>query len=154
VSLTVVVAALVLAAPAGATVRVAALPADVREGLAADSIEVGPTTGAPARLPISAARAKQVVKRYFSPFRGHRIGVYLVRIAGHPGLFDPVPQGHSWTTIAPLRVGDLAWIVVIRNVTIPITGPAGGTVKETLAVIVETTEPRYVVGMTIAPAGH
>jgi hypothetical protein len=150
---TVVVAALVLAATVGAAVRAAALPTDVRGGLAEDSIEVGPPTGAPARLPVSAARAKGIVKRHFSPFHGHRISVYLVRITGHPGLFDPLPQGRGWTSITPLQVGDLAWIVVIRGVPIPINGPPGGTVRETLVVIVETTHPKWVVGLTIGPGG-
>jgi hypothetical protein len=151
---TVVIAALVVVATAGAAIRTAALPIDARDGLANDSIEIGPPTGAPGQLPVSAARAKRVVKRHFGAFHCHGIGVYLVRITGHPGPFDPLPPGRGWTTITPLQVGDLAWIVVIRGATIPITGQPGGSYKATLVAIVETTHPKWVVGLTIAPAAR
>jgi hypothetical protein len=151
---TALLAALVLAAPAGASVRAAALPTDVRDGLAHYSVDVGPPTDAPGRLPVSAARAKAILTRYFGwEAHGHKIGTYLLRITGHPGPFEPLLPGHAWTTINPLQVGDLAWIGVIRNVSIPITGPPGGTVRETLVVIVETTRPKWVVGLTLAPRG-
>jgi hypothetical protein len=145
---TVVIAALVLAATALGAAGTAAVPSDVRDGLAAQSIEVGLPTGAPAQLPVSATRAKRIVKR-LGFVNGHAVGVYLVRVTGHPGPFDPLPAGHGWTPITPLQVGDLAWIVVIRDATIPILGPPGGTYKATLVVIVETTHPKWVVGLTI-----
>ena len=145
---TVVIGALVLAATALGATGTAALPSDVRDGLAAQSIEVGQPTGAPARLPVSATRAKQIVKR-LGFVNGHAAGVYLVRVTAHPGPFDPLPPSHGWTPIMPLQVGDLAWIVVIRDARIPILGPPGGTYKATLVVIVETTHAKYVVGLTI-----
>jgi hypothetical protein len=55
-------------------------------------------------------------------------------------------------TFVVAALGDLAWIVVIRGVPIPINGAPGGTVRETLVAIVETTRPKWVVGLTIAPA--
>src|SRR5438552_1716 len=124
--LMVISVALVLAPSAGAVVSAAALPTDVREGLAEYSIDVGPPFDAPARLPVSASRAKAVVRRHL--FHGRRVGVYLVRITGHPGLFDPRPPGHAWMTIDPLQVGDLAWIVVVRGVQIPVTSNPGAPV--------------------------
>jgi hypothetical protein len=146
--ITVVFAALVLTATSNAATQITALPSDVRDGLMAQSLEVGQPTGAPARLPVSAVRAKRIVKR-LGFVNGHTVGVYLVRVTGHPGPFDPLPPGRGWTPITPLQVGDLAWIVVIRDATIPITGPPGGTYKATLVVIVETTRPKWVVGLTI-----
>jgi hypothetical protein len=80
---------------------------------------------------------------------GNAVGVYLVRVTGHTGPFDPLPTGRGWTPITPLQVGDLAWIVVTRAATIPILGPPGGSYKATLVVIVETTRPKWVVGLTI-----
>jgi hypothetical protein len=145
----VVVAAVVLAATARAAAHTTPLPSDVRDGLVAQSLEVGQPTGAPARLPVSAARAKPIAKRQFGFVHGHGVGVYLVRITGHPSPFDPLPAGRGWTPIAPLQVGDLAWIVVMRDATIPRLGPPGGTYKATLVVIVETRHPKYVVGLTI-----
>jgi hypothetical protein len=145
---TAVLGALVLAATALAAAGTAALPSDVRDGLVAQSIEVRQPTGAPAQLPVSATRAKRIVKR-LGFVNGHTVGVYLVRVTGHPGPFDPLPPGRGWTPITPLQVGDLAWIVVIRDATIPITGPPGGSYKATLVVIVETTHPKWVVGLTI-----
>jgi hypothetical protein len=141
--------ALVLAATGLGATGTAALPSDVRDGLVAQSIEVGQPTGAPAELPVSATRAKRIVKR-LGFVNGHASGVYLVRVIGHLGPFDPLPPGRGWTPITPLQVGDLAWIVVIRDATIPILGPPGGTYKATLVVIVESTRPKWVVGLTIA----
>ena len=147
---TVAVAAFVLLVTATAVeaAGTVALPSDVRDGLTAQSVEVGQPTGAPAQLPVSATRAKRIVKR-LGFVNGHAVGVYLVRVTGHPGPFDPLPPGRGWTPIAPLQVGDLAWIVVIRDATIPILGPPGGTYKATLVVIVDTTHPKWVVGLTI-----
>lgn len=147
---TIVIAALalVLAGTAVGAAGAAALPSDVRDGLVGQSIEVGQPTGAPAQLPVSATRAKRIVKR-LGFVNGHTVGVYLVRVTGHPGPFDPLPAGRGWTPITPLQVGDLAWIVVIRDATIPILGPPGGSYKATLVVIVETTRPKWVVGLTI-----
>jgi len=147
---TVAVAAFVLLVTATAVeaAGTVALPSDVRDGLTAQSVEVGQPTGAPVQLPVSATRAKRIVKR-LGFVNGHAVGVYLVRVTGHPGPFDPLPPGRGWTPIAPLQVGDLAWIVVIRDATIPILGPPGGTYKATLVVIVDTTHPKWVVGLTI-----
>jgi hypothetical protein len=145
---TVVIAALVLAATALGATGTAALPSDVRDGLVAQSLEVGEPTGAPAQLPVSATRAKRIVKR-LGFVNGHAVGVYLVRVTAHAGPFDPLPPGRGWTPITPLQVGDLAWIVVIRDATIAILGPPGGSYKATLVVIVETTRPKWVVGLTI-----
>jgi hypothetical protein len=50
----------------------------------------------------------------------------------------------------PVRL-NLAWIVVMGDVTIPITGPPGGSYQATLVVLVETTRPKWVVGFTMAP---
>jgi hypothetical protein len=80
---------------------------------------------------------------------GHAVDVYLVRVTGHPGPFDPLPPGRGWTPITPLQVGDLAWIVVIRDATIPVLGPPRATYKATLVVLVDTTHPKWVVGLTI-----
>lgn len=147
---TVAVAAFVLLVTATAVeaAGTVALPSDLRDGLTAQSVEVGQPTGAPAQLPVSATRAKRIVKR-LGFVNGHAVGVYLVRVTGHPGPFDPLPPGRGWTPIAPLQVGDLAWIVVIRDATIPILGPPGGTYRATLVVIVDTTHPKWVVGLTI-----
>jgi hypothetical protein len=145
----VVLAAVALAGQARAAAHTVALPSDVRDGLTAESIEIGSPIGAPARLPVSAARAKRIVRPMMRFYRGYSGGVYLVRITGHPGPFDPLPPGRGWTTITPLQVGDLAWIVVIRDATIPITGPLGGSYQATLVVIVETTRPAWVTGFTI-----
>ena len=147
---TVAVAAFVLLVTATAVeaAGTVALPSDVRDGLTAQSVEVGQPTGAPAQLPVSATRAKRIVKR-LGFVNGHAVGVYLVRVTGHPGPFDPLPPGRGWAPIAPLQVGDLAWIVVIRDATIPILGPPGGTYRATLVVIVDTTHPKWVVGLTI-----
>jgi len=98
---------------------------------------------------VSATRAKRIVKR-LGFVNGYAVGGYLVRVTGHPGPFDPLPTGRGWTPITPLQVGDLAWIVVIRDATIPIRGPPGGSYKATLVVFVETTRPQWVVGLTIA----
>jgi hypothetical protein len=145
---TVVIGALALAPTGLGATGTAALPSDVRDGLAGQAIEVGQPTGAPAQLPVSATRAKRIVRR-LGFVNGSAVGVYLVRVTGHPGPFDPLPTGRGWTPITPLQVGDLAWIVVIRNATIPILGPPGGSYAATLVVIVETRRPEWVVGLTI-----
>jgi hypothetical protein len=60
-----------------------------------------------------------------------------------------VPGALGWTDIRPLQVGGLAWVVVIRNATIPILGPPGGSYCATFVVLVQTAQPRWVVGLTI-----
>jgi hypothetical protein len=143
---------LILAGTAKAAPSAAPLPVDVHDGLATiSSIETGPPTGAPAQLPVTASSAKRIVRHHFGVPCRQKVGVYLVRITGHPGAFDPLPPGHGWTSIARLQVGDLVWIVVIRNAPIPVLAGAGGIVRETLAVIVETMRPRWVIGITIPP---
>jgi len=45
-------------------------------------------------------------------------------------------------------------LVVTRNATIPMTGPRGGTYAATLAAIVQTQRPRFVVALTISMLNH
>ncbi len=56
--------------------------------------------------------------------------------------------------IASTLIGSLAWLVVTRNATIPMTGPRGGTYAATLAAIVQTQRPRFVVALTISMLNH
>lgn len=129
-----------------------ALPADVQAGLAAHPIGVEQAINiSPRSVAVTAQRALRIAKRDFEWARGTRPAVYLIRIVTHPGVFDPpVPGASGWTDIHPLQVGDLAWVVVIRNAKIPILGPhGGGSDRATLAVLVQTTQPRWVVGLLI-----
>jgi hypothetical protein len=140
--------------PAAASARIVAasrLPTDVQAGLAAQSIGVAQTTDvSPDSLAVTAHRALGIAKRNFGWIRGERPDAYLIRIIDHPDVFDPPVVGASgWTDIHPLQVGDLAWLVVIRNAKVPILCPPGGSYRSTLAVLVETTQPEYALGMTI-----
>jgi hypothetical protein len=139
-----------VAAASGA--GVATLPADVQAGLAADSIVVGAPTNAPGSLPVGPRKALRIVTRHFGGFGGSRPAVYLVRIVGHPDpTKPPAPGVRGWTDIRPLGVGDLVWVGVIRGARIPTAGRPGRNDRATLAVLVQTTQPRTVVGITLAP---
>jgi hypothetical protein len=149
-----VVVAVAVSPPAMAAGRIAAapqLPADVQAGLAARSIDVEQAINVSRdSVAVTARRALRIVKRSFGGAHGTQPAVHLVRIVAHPAVFDPsVPGALGWTDIGPLQVGDLAWVVVIRNATIPILGPPGGTYCATLVVLVQTAQPRWVVGLTI-----
>ena len=63
-----------------------------------------------------------------------RVSVHLVRVVGSNSRG---PLG-----LFPEQV---VWLVVIRDVTIPILGPPGGRYLGWLAVFVRTDVPRYVV---------
>lgn len=133
------------------------VPQDVRDALAQwSSIGVADATDvAPSTLPVGPARAYRAAAKAFardarpktvlaigsgwSLLLTHPITISLVRLTGRP-------QGAGWTDIDPLQVGDLVWIVVIRNVPIPNLGPpnplSGSFWLESLVVFVRTDVPR------------
>lgn len=135
------------------------VPEDIKLALAEQSIGVADATDvSPVSLRVSSARARRVALKNFSwtvlPYRSgwirmNRITTHLVRLSEirrASGRFD-FPDMH------PLHAGDLAWLVVIRDATLPLLGPPGRpgprSYMAPLAVFVSTDEPRYVRAMSI-----
>ncbi len=131
------------------------VPADVRTALAQLSVGVAsPVDVNPSLLAVRYKAALRIARRKVSwmirPYRSdwsrvHRVTVHLVRIV--PPL--PLPDHQGYVSIAPLRIGDLAWLVVMRDATIPILGPPGGTYVAPIAVFVRTDQRKFVVAVTI-----
>jgi hypothetical protein len=145
------VAAKSLAGPAPVPV-----PADVKQGLACHSIGVvDASDAAPRSLAVDSRMALRIVRTHTVwtiphpkynhgwTLAGRRITVHLVR------LTDPPSGSNGLVSTAPLHAGSLVWLVVIRNVEIPVLGPRGGSYLADVAVFVETTRPRFVVALTI-----
>ena len=94
---------------------------------------------------------------------GHFVTIYFsVRMEGQLGapfhfavefLVLVVALGGAFDALRARRDGAGKW-AQFRNVTIPITGPPGGSYQATLVLIVETTHPKWVVGLTIAPTAR
>jgi hypothetical protein len=160
-----------LAPPAALAARISPpspspVPADIKQGLAeVPSIGVVDATGvALSSLPVGSAQAYRVAVKAFawderpttsvqlSGWRwtvSHPITISLVRLSdaatplGHPNIFP-----------FPFRDGSVAWLVVIRNVLMPIYdahywGPFAGAVTESLVVFVSTEKPRWGFAMTL-----
>jgi hypothetical protein len=132
------------------------VPEDVRTALAELSVGVAglPNTNVPS-LPVGYKAAFRVAKNkagwMVRPYRSNwrrvdRLTIHLVRIV-HP-LFGE-PDHHAFVSISPLRIGDLAWLVVMRDATIPILGPRGGTYIASVAVFVRTDEPSFVAAVSL-----
>ena len=155
-------AALVAAVPASpcssvqdALPKPTIVPEDVRTAL--DQLSVGvagvPSTNVPnlpvgykAAFRVAESKAGWMVRPYRSDWvRVHRITIHLVRIV--PPLV--LPDHHGFVSLAPLRIGDLAWLVVMRDATIPILGPPGGTYIAPIAVFVRTEQPTFVAAVTL-----
>ena len=110
----------------------------------------------PSSVAVSYLRADRIALRKFGwvarPYaasgwvRVHRVTVHLVRVVPPPIGW---PDRRGFVSTAPLKPGDLAWLVVIRDATIPILGPPGGTYIAPLAIFVRTDEPSFVVALTI-----
>ena len=95
-------------------------------------------------LPVRPQRAVRVARKYFGGFarpytsgwvRVGRVTLHLVRVVQSSG--------------SGLFAGELAWLVVIRDATIPILGGPPGRAGQLfyvapLAVFVRTDEPRYI----------
>lgn len=155
-------AALVAAVPASAHTsardavpKPTIVPEDVRTALAELSVGVAdvPSTNVP-NLPVAYKAAFRVAKSKAGwmarPYRSdwvrvHRITIHLVRIV--PPLV--LPEHHGFVSLAPLRIGDLAWLVLMRDATIPILGPPGGTYIAPIAVFVRTDQPTFVVAVSL-----
>lgn len=131
------------------------VPEDVRTALAELSVGVAglANTNTP-KLPVgykvafrvAENKAGWMVRPYRSDWvRVHRITVHLVRIV--PPLV--LPEHHGFVSLAPLRIGDLAWLIVMREATIPILGPPGGAYLAPVAVFVRTDEPSFVAAVSL-----
>ncbi len=120
------------------------VPDEVTLGLPRAGIEVVDASDvAPGSLPVSSRQAVQIARKGFGGFarpytsgwvRLGRVTVHLVRVvrSSSSGLF----------------VGQVVWLVVIRDATLPIFGPPGRSGPRysvgPLAVFVRTGEPRYI----------
>lgn len=141
--------ALGFASRAAATTSV---PPDVIGGLARESILVEGVAVSRLGGAVAADAAIRVVVPVLTAYAGLRPSAYLVRIVAHPRAFDPLPPGTGWSSISPLQVGDLAWLVVVRDARIPSLNPHHPRVLiETLVFLVRTDAPKWVAGMTIWP---
>jgi hypothetical protein len=131
------------------------VPADVRTALAELSVGVAsPVDIDPSLLSVRYKTALRIAQKHVGrmvrPYRSgwsrvHRIAIHLVRIV--PPI--PLPDHHGFVSLAPLRIGDLAWLIVMRDATIPVLGPPGGTYVAPIAVFVRTDEPAFVVAMSL-----
>jgi hypothetical protein len=131
------------------------IPDDVRLGLAQLSIGVSsPGEVKPSSLPVRYKQALRIARKKVGWMirpamsgwvRVHRITLHLVRLTPPPVL----PERRGFVSAAPLRIGDLAWLVVVRDATIPVLGPPGGTYIAPLAVLVRTDQARFVVAMSL-----
>jgi hypothetical protein len=131
------------------------IPDDVRLGLAQLSIGVSSLAGVkPSSQPVRYQQALRIAKKkvgwMIRPemsgwIRVHRITIHLVRLTLPPVL----AERRGFVSTAPLRIGDLAWLVVLRDATIPVLGPPGGIYVAPIAVFVRTDEPKFVVAMSL-----
>jgi hypothetical protein len=132
------------------------VPEDVRAALADLSIGVASATAVnTASLTVGYRRAFRIAEHkagWMIRAYGHgwtrvdRLTIHLVRIV--PPLFGE-PDHHAFVSISPLLIGDLAWLIVMRDATIPILGPPGGTYIAPIAVFVRTDVPKFVVATTL-----
>jgi hypothetical protein len=134
------------------------VPEDVGASLAAECYPVADASLPPSSLPVGPRRALRVAMRNLGwavlPYgarwsRVGRITVHLVQLRE-----PPTADGRcSFMNLNPIRVGDLAWLVVIRDATIPLIGPPGRPGPKRyvapLAVFVRTDVPVFVRAMTL-----
>ncbi len=136
--------------PAATPVRV---PRDVQRTLASEySIAVADVAPAAARLVrVRPQQAIGVAKRRFPwNLRSSKPAGWMLAqtVRAHLVRLGKPPKGKVALNTAPLQVGDLAWLVVVRNAEVPVLGPPGGSYVTTVAVLVEPNRRHAVLAVT------
>ena len=116
------------------------LPPEVTAGLSPYGIEV---VAAETTVPVSAHRATRIARRHvrisIRPYpsawvRVGRVSAHLVRVVHRDFA---------------LREGQIVWLVVIRDASIPVLGPRGGTYFASIGVFVASDDARFIEAVTL-----
>lgn len=136
--------------PATAAPPRSPLPEEVASSLPFAGLEVVDAIDVDESLPVSSRRAARLAWRHFRdlalPYgpgwaRTNRLSVHLVRVL----------RSSTVSRLGLFR-DQIMWLVVVRDVTVPLLGPPGRSRSRsqiaTLAVFVRTDVPQYIVAST------